>query len=343
MTMYFASNQRKQHAFDKYFNAMARSNFKQGRKLRALIKNEADDAAMTDKLASIYASSLAKGNDYEYDSVSSKLKKKVSAPVEETPMPVAKAATVRPTRRQYRQENTDTLTHGRRSSIEYFMNDPSTSEFVDVKLEETRNPKYKAKDFEKKVRHDVYLFIEKSQKEARKDKVNEHRIMSKKERKEAEKVLFDDILSQLYGKRERTPSMVSNARDQNKSASVNNNIYTALADDDIATGNADNASDTDDPEIKKERELKMLFPKMSKNIKKDIDGFKFVNKSDNVMYYQTKLYDVIKTKWTPAINKTKGEGYFSDNAPKPANGQVSKDVYNKYKAELKGWADGVFI
>lgn len=341
--MYFASNQRKQHAFDKYFNAMAKSNFKQGRRLRALIRSEADDAAMTDKLASIYASSLAKGNDYEYDSVSSKLKKKVSAPVEESPMPVAKAATVRPTRRQYRQENTDTPTRGRRSSVEYFMNAPSTSQFVDVKLEETRNPDYKAKDFEKKVRHDVYLFVEKSQKEARKDKVNEHRVMSKKERKEAEKVLSDNILSHIYGKRDRTPSMVSNAPDQKKAANVNNNIYTALGDDDVATGNADNASDTDDADIEKERVLKALYPKIRKNVKKSIDGFKFVNKSDNVMYYQTKLYDHLKTKFGPAINKAKGDGYFSDDAPKPVSGQVSKDVYNKYKAELKGWIDGVFI
>jgi hypothetical protein len=338
--MYFASNQRKQHAFDKYFNAMARSNFKQGRKLRALIKNEVDDAAMTDKLASIYASSLAKGNDYEYDSVSSKLKKKVSAPVEETPMPVAKAATVRPTRRQYRQENTDTPTCGRRSSVEYFMNDPSTSNFMNVKLEETRNPKYKAKDFEKKVRHDVYLFVEKSQKEARKDKVNEHRIMSKKEHNEAEKVLSDDILSQLYGKRERTPSMVSNARDQKKSASVANNIFTEL-DTDIATGNANDADEADDdPEIKKERELKKMNKVMRKNVSQYIDKFTSPNK---IKYSRKDLKDGIKREFKQQVDIRKGEGYFDDNVPKFGRGGVAKNNYKAYKKELKGWLDGVFI
>jgi hypothetical protein len=343
-SMYFASNQRKQHAFDKYYNAMAKSNFKQGRRFRALIQDEADDTAMTDKLASLYSSSLAKGNDYEYDSVDKKMKmkKKVIKPTEETPMPVASAANSWRARRQYRQESTDTDTdtesaRGRRSSVEYFMNEPNTAEFMDIKLEETRNPNYKAKEFEKKVRHDVHLYVQENQKDARKDAVNKHRIMNKKEQKEAEKVLSDDILSQVYGKRGRTASMVSNAPDHKKAASATSNIYTTLDD-----GNADNESDNDDTEIKKERELKKLYPKMRKNITKAIDDFKFTNKSDKVMYYPTKLYNRLKT-FSPAIDNAKGEGYFSGDAPKPVNGQVSKDIYDKYKAELKGWINGVFI
>jgi hypothetical protein len=186
----------------------------------------------------------------------------------------------------------------------------------------------------------VYLFVEKSQKEARKDKVNEHRIMTKKERKEAEKVLSDDILSQLYGKRERTPSMVSNARDQKKSANVANNIFTEL-DTDIATDNANDADEADDdPEIKKERELKKMNKVMRKNVSQYIDKFTSPNK---IKYSRKDLKDGIKREFKQQVDIRKGEGYFDDNVPKFGRGGVAKNNYKAYKAELKGWLDGVFI
>jgi len=72
---YFSDNQSKQTAYDRYYNAVARSGFKQGRKLQALIKQEAADDAQTDQLASMCSKATYKAREYEYDAVSKKLKK----------------------------------------------------------------------------------------------------------------------------------------------------------------------------------------------------------------------------------------------------------------------------
>lgn len=74
-SMYFSSNQSKQKAFDRYYNAMARSNFKQGVKLKALINQEAADASLADQLASMYMQAVGKTRDYEYDTVNDKMKR----------------------------------------------------------------------------------------------------------------------------------------------------------------------------------------------------------------------------------------------------------------------------
>jgi hypothetical protein len=74
-SVYFASNQAKQKAFDRYYNAMAKSDFKQGVKLRALIEQNAADSSLVDQLASLYLQAVGKTRDYEYDTIDDKLKK----------------------------------------------------------------------------------------------------------------------------------------------------------------------------------------------------------------------------------------------------------------------------
>lgn len=66
---FFTDNQTKQKAYDRYFNAIATSDFVQGRKLKHLIVKEALDDAQTDSLASMYASAMNKSRDYEYHRV----------------------------------------------------------------------------------------------------------------------------------------------------------------------------------------------------------------------------------------------------------------------------------
>jgi hypothetical protein len=237
--MYFASNQRKQHAFDKYFNAMARSNFKQGRKLRALIKNEADDAAMTDKLASIYASSLAKGNDYEYDSVSSKLKKKVSAPVEETPMPVAKA------KRAYVQNNSDS---GYTSQAAY----ESSTEFVrklvnDYITDRRGKPLDNVKPVNKKDLNKQINNYLKQQGIARQEMY-----YAKRNIQDDFKRAYQTAAS-LLEKRDRSPQKISpndRAKKKAETRSTLNDVARAMDFNDVSD-DADEADEADeDPEIK---------------------------------------------------------------------------------------------
>ncbi|ETI55200.1 hypothetical protein F442_02066 [Phytophthora nicotianae P10297] len=85
--MYFADNQQKQKAFDRCYGQMATSHFKQGRKLRALINQEAAEEALTEQMAKLYASSNAKQHEYDYDEVSKKLRGKVDKPVDHSKGP----------------------------------------------------------------------------------------------------------------------------------------------------------------------------------------------------------------------------------------------------------------
>lgn len=91
MSLYFASNQAKQKAFDRTYRARARSNFVQGRKLRALIEKENADEALTDQLAGLYTKSVAKVREYDYDRINGLQKRapEVIIPDEEGDAPSA--------------------------------------------------------------------------------------------------------------------------------------------------------------------------------------------------------------------------------------------------------------
>lgn len=82
--MYFASNQSKQKGFDRYFNAKAKSDFKQGVKLKALINKEAADSALAEQLASMYMQAVGKSREYDYDTVNDKLGRKAPSVVKDS-------------------------------------------------------------------------------------------------------------------------------------------------------------------------------------------------------------------------------------------------------------------
>lgn len=107
MSLYFADNQSKQAAFDRTYNARARSDYAQGRKLQALIKKENIDDALTDQLASLYANTLRKAGEYEYDRISRALKK--SAP--KVVVPETTKATKKATQQDIRKFMTKTRTY----------------------------------------------------------------------------------------------------------------------------------------------------------------------------------------------------------------------------------------
>lgn len=76
MSGFFSDNQAKQKAFDRYYNAMARSDFKQSRALKSLIQQQYMDEAQTDSLANLFQQAMFKGREYEYDDITNKLMKK---------------------------------------------------------------------------------------------------------------------------------------------------------------------------------------------------------------------------------------------------------------------------
>ena len=75
MNGYFTDNQTKQKAYDSYYNAMAKSDYIQGSKLKALIQQEALDDASTNSLANLFQQVMAKSRDYDYDKITKKLTK----------------------------------------------------------------------------------------------------------------------------------------------------------------------------------------------------------------------------------------------------------------------------
>ncbi|GMF12648.1 unnamed protein product [Phytophthora lilii] len=69
MNGFFTDNQTKQKAYDRYYNAMAKSDFVQGAKLKAMIQQQALDDASSDSLANLFQQVMSKSRDYDYDQI----------------------------------------------------------------------------------------------------------------------------------------------------------------------------------------------------------------------------------------------------------------------------------
>ncbi|DBA05328.1 TPA: hypothetical protein N0F65_007490 [Lagenidium giganteum] len=81
MNGFFTDNQTKQKAYDRYYNAMAKSDFVQGAKLKAMVQQQALDDASSDSLANLFQQVMSKSRDYDYDQITSKLTKKAPKPI----------------------------------------------------------------------------------------------------------------------------------------------------------------------------------------------------------------------------------------------------------------------
>lgn len=95
MNGFFTDNQTKQKAYDRYYNAMAKSDFMQGRKLKALIQKESLDEASADSLANLFQQVMAKTREYDYDQITQKLKKGAPEVVKGESSQTKKAAKVK--------------------------------------------------------------------------------------------------------------------------------------------------------------------------------------------------------------------------------------------------------
>ncbi|KUF85862.1 Leucine--tRNA ligase [Phytophthora nicotianae] len=82
MSGFFSDNQTKQKAYDRDYNVMAKSDFVQGKKLKALIQHESLDDASADSLANLFHQVMSKNREYEYDEITKKLLKGPKGPPE---------------------------------------------------------------------------------------------------------------------------------------------------------------------------------------------------------------------------------------------------------------------
>ncbi|GMF19196.1 unnamed protein product [Phytophthora lilii] len=89
-------------------------------------------------------------------------------------------------------------------------------------------------------------------------------------------------------------------------------------------------------EIKEEKILRGLNAGIKKVYTDDINSYK--------SQFAANLYESIRHRFGDAVEQRKGKDYFEDNAPKPPKKhKMKRDAMNQYKAELKGWLDGIFI
>lgn len=338
--MFFASNQKKQKAFDRNYNAMAKSDYAQGHKLQALIKNEAMNDALTDKLAQLYASSVNKAHNYEYDRIEHKLKNKVTLPEKRTHSPSTQqsAKSDNPAKRVYVHESTDT-------QPEYEEKAPAGHK---IDLEESKrnrefikklSSKYESKDpnseeFQEKLRKDIDDHLSKNQKIRQKKFKDNRSKISFREIQEAKANLFDEVLNAIGSKRDRSDSTIAelpNQRAKKKSATTVHNIYDELNDQ------YDTDGEDSDPEIAEEKNLKKQNPGIKKLYTQAINDW-----STDV---RDKLYKSIRGAFRKDVDARKGKGYFDRNVTRPGRyGKgVDPELMKQYKKDLKGELDGIFI
>ncbi|RLN75931.1 hypothetical protein BBJ28_00015153 [Nothophytophthora sp. Chile5] len=304
MTMiYFADNQTKQKAYDRFYTSSFRRDYVQGRKLQALIKQEADDEALTDKLASMQSEQTARSKDYDYEKVGSRFmrapQKLVKPPVDES-VEKARAETAK---RQYIHQSTDTRAapaRPRRSSVDVMMEDQGTNAFI----QETRrwDSKREHKSDNLDLKRDADQYVNSYQKKQRGKKFKDNR-MSKEEKDIAKQLLYEEMLR---------------ARE-------------AGADDDD-----DTSSDTDSVkrEIAHEKELKESYAHIRSEYTNTIDDFTRLSRPN--------LYKTIKGRFKADVDARKGEGYFNGNF-KPPSGKATRARMINYKNDLKGQLNGIFI
>ncbi|DBA03833.1 TPA: hypothetical protein N0F65_005723 [Lagenidium giganteum] len=292
---------------------MAKSDFVQGKKLKALIQHESLDDASADSLANLFQQVMSKNREYEYDEITKKLLKGPKGPPEIIKGEASETPKSSKKKNKYVPQSTDT----------------------DVNMEEPTAEEQGPEDFYRGVNDvaqkavntlvddHVMKYLNK-QKEFRREDSNRRR--QEMADKFAEKVMKESA-KLLKRKRTVTPPNKSptNKRATKKAAQraeAEPSLTRQLFQD------SDDAESSDDEETNEEKRLRGLNA--------DINSYK--------SSYANNLYESIRQRFREAIEARKGKEYFEDYAPKPQRKhKMSKTAMKQYKEELKGWLDGIFI
>lgn len=311
MTMngFFTDNQIKQSAYDRYYNAMAKSDFVQGSKLKALIQQESMDDASADSLANLYQQVMGKTRDYDYDKITKKLTKgapevingeysKPNEYVEEKPQ--KKKHTFVP-------ESTDTETNNEFRYEEMF-NDENYMKYMDDINYHKMN---KGINMEQVYQDKIQKYLTKN-KEFRNLVFNQKR---KKSKSDIDDKATDLARAFVKRKREvRAPDEASpNLRPMKgvKREEIERKMSTA------------DLSDTGTKSVNEK--VKSYFDKV-------VDNYEQANRN--------KFLKHLEGNFKSAVDNKKGEGYFEKHAPKMSGSQSKKNMAS-YKSELKKWMSEV--
>ncbi|GMF38167.1 unnamed protein product [Phytophthora lilii] len=334
MSGFFSDNQTKQKTYDRYYNAMAKSEFVQGKKLKALIQRESLDDASTDSLANLFQQVMAKNREYDYDLITEKLLIGTKGPPE-----IIKGDSSTKEKKKHTYVPTSTDADNTAYMEQPTAPEDSSEDFyrgvnnVAQKAVNTRSYIKGKKTLKEVVDDQVRNYLNK-QKEFRKE--DSHRRRQDMADKFANKVM-EESEKLLKRKRTETPP---NKSPSDKRAAKRAAKQAAKLDEEEPSitrqlfQESDNEDSSDDE--KEEKRLRKLNAGIKKVYTDDIGSYK--------SQFAANLYESIQHRFGEAVEQRKGTDYFNDNAPKPPRKhKMSKISMNQYKTELKGWLDGIFI
>ncbi|DBA03209.1 TPA: hypothetical protein N0F65_003929 [Lagenidium giganteum] len=279
---------------------MAKRDFVQGKKLKALIQHESLDDASADSLANLFQQVMSKNREYEYDEITKKLLKGPKGPPEIIKGEASETPKSSKKKNKYVPQSTDT----------------------DANMEEPTAPKDEAEDIPEEFYRGVNDVAQKA--------VNTRAYI--KGRKTLREVVDDHVMKYLDKQKE------FRKEDSNRRRKAMTDNFAEEAEPSIIRQlfqDSDDAGSSDDEEIKEEKRLRGLNAGIKKVYTDDINSYK--------SSYANNLYESIRQRFGEAIEARKGKEYFEDNASKPPRKhKMSKTAMNQYKAEMKGWLDGIF-
>ncbi|POM59723.1 hypothetical protein PHPALM_31502 [Phytophthora palmivora] len=312
----------KQKAYDRYYNAMEKSDFVQGKKLKALIQHESLDDASTDSLAKLFQQVMSKNREYEYDEITKKLLKGPKGPPEIIKGEISE--TPKSSKKKYKYVPTSTDT--------------------DANMEDPTAPKDEAEDITEAFYRGVNDVAQKA--------VNTRAFV--KGRKSLKEVVDDHVMKYLDKQKE------FRKEDSNRRHRAMANKFAAKVMEKSAKllkRKLPNKSPTDKRATKKRLSELRRNPRLLDNyfkirmmrraVTRAECWYKKVYTDDINSYnssYANNLYESIRQQFGEPIELRKGKDYFADYAPQPPRKhKMSKIAMKQYKEELKGWFDGIFI
>ncbi|GMF14259.1 unnamed protein product [Phytophthora lilii] len=292
----FSDNQTKQKAFDRYYNAMAKSDFVQGKMPKSLIQRESLDDASTDSLANLFQQVMRKNREYEYDQITKKLLKGPKGPPEiikgeanETPKTSKKKHT-------YVPQSTD----------------------ADANMEEPTAPEQSFDDFFSGVNDVAHKF---------------RREDSNRRRQEMAAKFADEVMKESVKllKRMRTETPPNKSPTDKRATK-----RAAKQDEDISRKlfqQSDEEEESDNEETKQEIKEEKRLRKYNAGIKKvytdDINSYKSqfaANLYESIRHRFAEAVEQRKGK----------DYFEDNAPKPPRKHKMKRDAMNQYKAELKG-------
>ena len=350
MSGFFSDNQTKQKAYDRYYNQVAKSNYVQGRKLKAMINQEGVDDASTDSLAALFQKAMMKSHDYEYDQITRKLMQRAPAVLSDSKQPKAKSAKAtggipvnlkgKKTKTKYVPEMTDTdilMTPPRSASSE--------KNFEQKMSDEDQAPPKQRDAFinsvvedELKYKNGVAKPVNFTTTDERIEAYLNKQKIRKSQRVAAARSIKKQIEKEINKRQRDNPvNFISPNPRPKKTSRFISPMKKPLAEklnEPIIAHDNEEYDDEFNRGVEEEERIQKLNPGIRKYYTKLFREMKAKND-----YNQESVYGSILTKFETAVNMRKGEDYFKSNAPKPNNGES----FPQYKKELRGWLNGVFI